>query len=63
MKSLLQRITNRNSNDLFVKETILPYTAGYYLDFLKLGFLKRIIPAKWPVRVRTGILEAGLRKG
>ena len=29
----------------------------------KLGFLKRIIPAKWPVRVRTGILEAGLRKG
>lgn len=62
MKTIMERITEGNAESLFVNETILPYTAGYYLDFLKLAFLKKIIPAKWPVRVPTGILEAGMRK-
>ena len=62
MKILLDRITKNSAEDLFVKGSILPYSAGYYLDFLKLGFLKRLIPATWPVRIPTGMLEAGMRK-
>jgi SAM-dependent methyltransferase len=62
MYSLLERMTGpAKEKNIFVRGTTLPYTSGYYLGFFKLNFLKKIFPSNLPVRLPTGILEAGVR--
>jgi len=58
MKILLGEIEKTSSHS-FSKKTILPYTLGYLLSYLHLSFLGPLTPNSLPVRIPTGILEAG----
>lgn len=61
MDLLLRRLNKELSLEVFSKNTVLPYTLGYFLSFLNLSFLRALVPHSFPVKLPTGILEAGYR--
>jgi SAM-dependent methyltransferase len=63
MDILLRQLNKEQPAAVFSKKTVLPYTLGYFLSFLNLSFLRAVIPHSFPVRLPTGILEAGYGSG
>jgi SAM-dependent methyltransferase len=67
MNILLQRVCSEkyHLNNCIVSSdpTILPYPAGYYLKYFKLGSLDRRVPQSWIWRIPTGMLEASVEIG
>jgi len=63
MAILLQRLGEGISPHVFANKTILPYTLGYFLSFFRLSFLRSVVPHSFPVKLPTGILEAGYSSG
>ncbi len=63
LKFLLQRLQEQERQQMTfeVRETILPYTLGYYLSFLKLKFFTKLLPQNLPTKLPTGILEATIK--
>lgn len=59
MSLLLRRIQEERAGSIFSRKTILPYTLGYFLSFFRLSFVRAVVPHSLPVKLPTGILEAG----
>jgi hypothetical protein len=59
MNMLLQQLQKEPGSVVFSRHTILPYTLGYFLSWFRMPFLKKLLPHSLPVKLPTGILEAG----
>ena len=64
METLLHKtctkIFGENNYTVIVKPVILPYPAGYYLQYFGLKSIAQKLPQNWLLRLPTGLLEAAV---